>query len=261
MRAVLAGFGRRWSSLAVLLAAWEVAVLARWADPHFLPAVHDIGGAVVDLAADGELWEGLAASTARALAGLVLGALAGVLIGAAMATSTRANAFLGPLVATTYSLPKASLVPLFLLWFGVGNFTNILTVFLATLLPVVVGTCQGVKAVPKVLVWSARALGTSPRQMLWRVQLPEAMLPILTGVRVALGFSWVLTLSAEMIAAKTGIGKLIFIYGESGSYAHMFAGIGIVLVVAYAADRAMVALTRRALHWNDAIAADRERTA
>lgn len=252
------GFALRWSSLAVLVAVWEIAVVTRLADPQFVPAVHDVAAAAFDLAVEAELWVGLAVSTMRALVGLALGTLGGVAIGALMATSARANAFLGPLVATTYSLPKASLVPLFLLWFGVGNTTNILTVFLATLLPVVVGTYQGVKSVPQVLVWSARALGTSPLAIVLRVQLPGALLPILTGVRVALGFSWVLTLSAEMIAAKTGIGKQIFVYGESGAYAHMFAGIGMVLVVAYVADRLLVALTARLLRWNDAIAAHGE---
>ncbi len=257
----LRAFVLRWSSLALLVAAWELAVVTRVADPQFVPALHDVARALLDLAFEKDLWEGLAVSTMRALVGLALGTAGGVLIGTLMATSARANAFLGPLVATTYSLPKASLVPLFLLWFGVGNTTNILTVFLATLLPVVVGTYQGVKSVPQVLVWSARALGTSPLAIVLRVQIPGALLPILTGVRVALGFSWVLTLSAEMIAAKTGIGKLIFVYGESGAYAYMFAGIGMILAVAYAADRLLVAITARLLHWNDGIAAHREGTA
>jgi NitT/TauT family transport system permease protein len=168
-----------------------------------------------------------------------------------MATSRAANGFFGPLVAMTYSLPKASLVPLFILWFGIGDVTNITTVFLATLLPVVVSTYHGVKAVPEQLVWGALAMGLTHRQILRRVMLPAASLHILTGARIALGFSWVLTISAEMIAAKTGIGKLIFLYGENGAYAHMFAGIVAILAVAYAADRLMVRLMHALLFWHD----------
>ena len=91
-----------------------------------------------------------------------------------MATSRRADRFFGPLVAMTYSLPKASLVPLFILWFGIGDTTNMLTVFLARLLPVVVSTYHGVKSVPQVWLWSAQAMGTSRRGMLLRILLPRA---------------------------------------------------------------------------------------
>lgn len=243
---------QRWGSLVAILVVWELAVVTHLVDAAFLPAVHTVIVALWELAGGAELWLGLAASTWRAIAGLVLGSIAGVAIGLAMATSRGANGFFGPLVSLTYSLPKAALVPLFILWFGIGDATNILTVFLACLLPVVVSTYHGVKAVPQVLVWSAQAMGTSRAAILRRILMPAAMLPILTGVRIALGFSWVLTISAEMIAAKTGIGKLIFLYGENGAYAHMFAGIMTILAVAYAADRVTVWAMHRLLHWDDA---------
>lgn len=246
---------QRWGSIVLLLLVWELVVVAKLVDAAFLPAVHTILAALWDLIRAGEIGWNLFASTYRAIGGLIVGSVVGVAVGLAMATSRRANGFFGPLVALTYSLPKASLVPLFILWFGIGDVTNMVTVFLATLLPVVVSTYHGVKAVPQVLLWSAQAMGTSPRAILTRILMPAALLPILTGVRIALGFSWVLTISAEMIAAKTGIGKLIFLYGENGSYAHMFAGIAAIVIVAYAADRLMVWIMGRALAWNDAVAA------
>jgi ABC-type nitrate/sulfonate/bicarbonate transport system permease component len=246
-------FAQRWGSILLLLAIWEVAVVARVVDPNFLPAVHSVAAALWELLTAGEIWVNLFVSIYRALAGLAFGAIVGVVLGLLMATSRFANGFFHPLVAMTYSLPKASLVPLFLLWFGIGDVTNILTVFLASLLPVIVSTYHGVKAVPQVLVWSARALGTPRFRMLWRIYIPAALLHIFTGIRIALGFSWVLTISAEMIAAKVGIGKLIFFYGESGAYAYMFAGIAAIVAVAYAADRAMVWIMHAALHWDDSV--------
>jgi NitT/TauT family transport system permease protein len=249
---------QRWASIVVLLVAWELAVVAGAVDPDFLPAVHTIGAALWELVTAGEIWVNLLASTYRALAGLAVGTAFGVVVGLLMATSRAANGFFGPLVAMTYSLPKASLVPLFILWFGIGDLTNMLTVFLATLLPVVVSTYHGVKAVPQVLLWSAQAMGTTRVEILRRILVPAALLSILTGMRIALGFSWVLTISAEMIAARTGIGKLIFLYGENGAYAHMFAGILAILVVAYSADRAMVWIMHAALHWHDSAAAPGE---
>jgi NitT/TauT family transport system permease protein len=252
MKGLIQGSG----SIVVLLAVWELAVVTRTVDPGFLPAVHTIAAALWELMTAGEIWSNLLASTYRALIGLLAGTACGVAIGLVMATSRAGNGFFGPLVAVTYSLPKASLVPLFFLWFGIGDLTNMLTVFLATLLPVVVSTYHGVKAVPQVLLWSAQAMGTPRTQILWRILIPASLLHIFTGMRIALGFSWVLTISAEMMAAKVGIGKLIFVYGENGSYAHMFAGIIAIVGVAYAADRAMVRIMHAALHWHDSAAGE-----
>jgi NitT/TauT family transport system permease protein len=202
---------------------------------------------------NGEIVVNLLVSLYRALGGLLIGSIVGVAIGLAMATSRRADQFFGPLVATTYSLPKTSLVPLFILWFGIGNVTNMLSVVLACLLPVIVSTYHGVKAVPPVMVWSARAMGTPHRLVLWRILLPSASLSIFTGIRIALGFCFVLTISAEMIASRTGIGKLIFFYGESGAYAYMFGGLLAIVIVAYAADRALLAAMHYFLRWHDSI--------
>ena len=96
-------------------------------------------------------------------------------------------------------------------------------------------------------------MGTPQHKILWRILLPGSLLSILTGVRIALGFCFVLTISAEMIAARTGIGKLIFLYGESGAYAHMFGGLLAVVIVAYVADRVLLAGMRHFLRWDDSI--------
>lgn len=224
-------------------------------NPDFLPPATAVLSALWVLAAGGTLWPELGVSLFRAFAGLALGSLVGVTLGLAMGRSRLADRVFGPLVATTYSLPKTALVPLFILWLGVGNAANILTVFLACLLPVVVSTYHGVRAVPPVLVWSARAMGTPERRILRRVLLPAALPAVLTGIRIALGFSFFLTISAEMVASRTGIGKLIFQFGESGSYAFMFAGIGAVVIAAFLADRALLHFVRRALHWHEAVGA------
>lgn len=233
------------------LLIWEGVVDTGLVAPEFLPSVHEIAIALWHLLAYGAIWSDLAVSTYRSLVGLVSGTIVGVAMGLLMATSRRANGFFGPLVSATYSLPKAALVPLFILWFGVGNVTDILTVFLASLLPVVVNTYHGVKAVPHTLVWSARAFGTPPRRILLHILVPASAPHILTGMRIALGFSWVLTISSEMIAATSGIGKTIFLYGENGSYGYMFAAILAIVVVGYALDQLMVSATGRLLQWHD----------
>jgi NitT/TauT family transport system permease protein len=243
----------RYLPVAIFLLVWQLVVELDLVDRAFLPSVGATVTALWEMTRNGEIAVNLLVSIYRALAGLAIGSIIGVAVGLAMATSRRADEFFGPLVATTYSLPKSSLIPLFILWFGIGDVSNILSVVLACLLPVIVSTYHGVKSVPAVLVWSARAMGTPHRLILWRILLPSASLSIFTGVRIALGFCFVVTISAEMIAAKTGIGKLIFLYGENGAYAYMFGGLLALVIVAYAADRALLAAMGYFLRWHDSI--------
>jgi NitT/TauT family transport system permease protein len=237
----------------LLLIVWQIVVEFNIVDSAFLPSFGSTLQALWELTRDGEIGLNLFVTMYRALGGLAIGVVIGVAIGLAMATSRPADQFFGPLVAMTYSLPKSSLIPLFMLWFGIGDVTNILSVVLACLLPVIVSTYHGVKSVPPVIVWSAQAMGTPRHLILWRILLPSSMLSILPGVRIALGFCFVLTISAEMIAAKTGIGKLIFFYGENGAYAYMFGALLVVVVVAYAVDRMFLASINYYLRWHDSI--------
>jgi len=241
--------------IAIVLLVWQVVVEFDLVDRAFLPSFGETLSALWEMTRNGEIGFNLLVSLYRAFAGLAIGSIIGVAIGLAMATSRRADEFFGPLVATTYSLPKSSLVPLFILWFGIGDVTSIVSVLLACLLPVIVSTYHGVQSVPPVIVWSARAMGTPHHLIMWRILLPSSLLSIFTGVRIALGFCFVLTISVEMIAAKTGIGKLIFLYGENGAYAYMFGGLFAIVVIAYTADRALLAAMNYLLRWDDSIPA------
>ena len=233
---------------------WHLYSHSGLVDPAFLPPPAAVGRALIDLLKGDEIRDNLLITLMRALVGLVLGAVAGVWIGLMMARSDVFRAYAAPIVGGTYSLPKSALVPLFILWFGVGSMTAICTVFLACLLPMIVQTFHGVTTTPNVLVWSAETLGYSRRQMLGPIFLRHALPDIMTGLRIALGFSFILAISSEMIAANSGIGKLIFMYGENGAYAYMFAAIACVVAVAFAADRILLAITNACLRWHESAA-------
>src|ERR1700722_8479349 len=237
--------------LVAIVLIWQAVSAAKLVDPSFLPSPVRVGYAMYDLLAGREIRDNLLVTLARAAIGLVLGSAAGIWLGLMMARSEVFRAYAAPIVGGTYSLPKSALIPLFILWFGIGTATTVCAVFLACLLPMVVNTSQGVASTPRVLVWGARAFGTRPRAMLWRVYLPHALPDIFAGLRVALGFSFVLAISSEMIASTNGIGKLIFMYGENGAYDYMFAAIGCVVVVAFLADRLLLVLTGKCLRWHE----------
>ena len=244
----------RWSSLVpvvLFIAIWQGLVGFGLVDAAFLPSPIQTGRALADLVQGSSFWIDIGTTITRALAGLLLGALVGVPVGAAMALSRAAHGFFDPLVKSTYSLPKTALVPLLILWFGIGSTSNVVAVALSTVLPLIIYSYHGVADAPRILVWSAQALGTKRQHMLRHVFLPAAMPGILTGLRIGLGFSLVIAIAAEMIAAKVGVGKLIFLYGENGAYDYMFAAVAAVVLIACLADLGLVAATRAILRWQD----------
>jgi ABC-type nitrate/sulfonate/bicarbonate transport system permease component len=230
---------------------WQLGSMSGLLDTSFLPPPARVGFALYDLLRGGEIRDNLLITLLRAAIGLLLGSLVGIWLGLMMARSPKFRAYAAPIVGGTYSLPKSALIPLFILWFGIGTVTTVCAVFLACLLPMVVNTAQGVTSTPRVLVWGAEAFGTSPRGLLWRVYLPHALPDIFAGLRVALGFSFVLAISSEMVASTNGIGKLIFMYGENGSYDYMFAAIACVVVIAFLVDRLLLVATHASLRWHE----------
>ncbi len=243
----------RASPIVALIIIWQAAVSFGLANPEFLPSPYSIAIATIDLASVGELFSNLWTTLLTTFGGLVIATVIGVPLGFLMAKSRAVNGFFGPLVKATYSLPKSALVPLLFLWLGIGMKTNMTVVILACLLPLLVYTYHGVQAVPKILIWSAQAMGTPQRKIFSNVVLPASMHAILTGLRIALGFAFVLAVSAEMIAANRGIGKLMVLYGESGAYDYMFAAVVAVVIVAYFSDRALNAVSNYILRWDESV--------
>ena len=246
-----AAMARRLAALILLVLVWQALGTFHLVDTAFLPTPIMVGKALGDLLSGHEIRDNLLVTLWRAVVGLLAGAASGVAIGVGMARSLTFRGYLAPIVGATYSLPKTALVPLLILWLGVGDAMAMAAVFLTCLLPVVVHTFHGVTATPPVLVWSAQALGASRRQVLWRILLPYALPDIFTGLRIAMGFAFVVAISAEMIASTAGIGRLTFMYGENGAYDYMFAAIASIVVVAFLADRALLWLGTLCLRWHE----------
>jgi len=156
----------RTAPLLFLGIVWQAASSAGLINTAFLPYPAAISVALADLLKGGEIGRNIFISLFRAGTGLLLGGACGIWLGLMMARSLKFRAWVAPMVGGTYSLPKSALIPLFALWFGIGSLTAICAVYLACLLPVTVNTFQGVVSTPKVLTWSAQALGTTHRQML-----------------------------------------------------------------------------------------------
>ena len=237
--------------IAVVLATWEAVTRAGVVSTQMLPTFSSVGTAAGDLVVSGVLGHHLLVSLYRALGGLALSIVVGVILGFAMATRPHVESFFDPLVSLLYPLPKTALVPLTMVWLGITDRAAILVVFLAGLLPIVVNTYHGVKRVERVLIWSARSLGTSERRLFTRVVLPASLPHIWNGIRIALPISFIVVISVELVASRVGIGNLINGYGGLGVYDYMFAAILLFVLVAFVADRFTVRLGRGLLRWHE----------
>ena len=237
--------------IGVLLAGLEAATRSGVVRTQVLPTFSSVCVAAADLIASGELARHLTVSLGRALGGLALSVVVGVLLGFGMAANRHVKNFFDPLLSLLYPLPKTALVPLTMVWFGLTHQAAVLVIFLACLLPMVVNTYHGVLSVDRVLVWSARSLGTSRHGLFTRVVVPATMPSIMNGVRIALPIAFIVVISVELVASRVGIGNLISGYGSMGVYDYMFATVLIFVGVAFAADRCTVRLGRALLSWHE----------
>ena len=241
----------RIAPLLIVALVWEAVTRGGLIAPDLLPPFSTVVVALVKLAAGGGLLSNTVASMTRAVLGLAAAIVVGTAIGAGMALSRGFESAAGPLVQVFYPLPKSALIPLVLVWFGLGDTAKTFLIFLGCLLPVILSTYNGLRGVDQVLVWSARSLGATRAAIVREVLLPAAMPQILTGLRTAIAFSFLLMVASELIIATNGLGYLIGSYGDNGAYPAMFAVILVVTGLGFAADRAFVSLSGFLLRWRE----------
>jgi len=241
----------RYLPILVVLALWEAATRYGLVSKLMVPDLASVGAAFWQLLTSGELVFNAGRSLGRAFIGLAAATAFGIVAGLLMATIRPVRLLVNPLVQAFYPMPKSALIPVVMVWFGLGDLSKIVLIFLGCILPVVVSTYNGARGVDHVLVWSAASLGASRRAILTEVVLPAAMPEIFNGMRTALAFSFILMVSSEFILAKDGIGYLIATLGDGGAYAAMFACILTVAGVGFGADRLFGLLIRRTLRWRE----------
>ncbi|HXR55525.1 MAG TPA: ABC transporter permease [Casimicrobiaceae bacterium] len=201
---------RGFAGVLILLAAWQISVPLVGLSPYFYPAPTDVLAAFVALVRKGILPVYLADSVMRYLTGLVCGAGLGIGFGVLIGMSRKASLALSPLFKFLFAIVEVAWIPIFVVWFGYGIETIVLALIYVVFFPVLYNTLLGVRTAPQILVNAVRSLGASRLQVLRLVILPGALPGIITGLRLGAGFAFRGLVFAEMVAAKTGIGYLIF---------------------------------------------------
>ena len=245
----LVELGKGLVSLVVVLVAWEAAAQMELVRPYFLPPLSEILVRFVELTADGTMLEHGYLTIRRAILGLVIACTLGVVVGVLSARSRVMGWFWDPIIEVGYPVPVIALIPVFLFWFGTGDRPIIALVTVGCFWPVAINARNATRDVDENLVWSARMMGTSDRQLLRKVIVPAAAPGIISGIQIALPISLIITFVYEMVAGTSGLGYLEIRGVRSFDSVQVYASLIAIMILGFVFDRGLRMLRARLLEW------------
>lgn len=219
----------------------------------YLPAPELVFARFIKLNVEGyqgyKLWEHTGYSLFRVLVGFLLGALVGVPIGYAMGLTGWARGWFDPIVEFMRPIPPLALIPLIIIWFGIGENGKIVLLFLASLWIMIIAARSGVSGVAIAKVHAAYSLGASKSQILTKVIVPNSLPDIFTGARVAMGVCWGTVVAAELVAANVGLGKMIVTASKFQLTDIIIVGIVVIGLIGFAIEVGMRKLEGWLIPW------------
>ncbi len=226
---------RRWEpllwsggSVVVFVVAWQLVTQARLVPALFLPAPTEIAQAMVQMLQDPTIWVDLETSGAEFMLGYLLAIATGLPLGLLAGRYLRLAWALDPFIAFFYSMPRIALVPLLIIWFGIGIYYKVAVVFLGAFFPILINTMAGIRSLDPALMRAARSFGARELQLFWTIALPGSVPFILTGLRLGIGHALVGVVVGELIAAQHGIAQRMSVAGTLFQVPTMFAALIII---------------------------------
>lgn len=255
--------GHRWQpqaahwaalSIASLLLLWWALTASGLIAPLFLPPPQAVLARFGELLTggymDATLPQHLLASLQRMLLALLAAVVVGIPLGIVIGVFPLARHLLDPVIEFYRPLPPLAYLPLIVIWFGIGEASKVLLIFLAILAPVLIATAHGVTSVSQLRRQAALSLGASRWQLLRHVILPGALPEIITGVRIGLGAGWSTLVAAELIAATRGLGFMIQSAAQFLVTDVVVLGIIVIALVAFALELGLRRLQQRLTPWH-----------
>jgi len=232
-----------------LLAVWQAASLVLNNDSF--PTAIEATRAIPSILGDKEALINILASLRRMAIGFGVAVAMSIPLGLMMGRSRTVASFFNPLLMVIYPVPKAALMPIIMLWLGVGDIAKMLVIFLGVSLPVIYHSFAGAKAVEEKMLWSGAAMGLSAAQRMTRIVLPAALPEILTGCRTGLVLALITMITSEMIARQSGAGNILFNALDMGQYDTVFAMIIIVGAMGIGLDALFERMRARLVKWSE----------
>jgi len=239
----------RVASLVTLVLLWELVTGTGWVQPLFLPSPLDVLGTGFEMLRSGELVGHVITSLRRIVLGFGLGALLGVAVGLAVGFWSLAEAVGNPLIAATFPIPKIALLPLLILWVGIGEASKVAVIMLGVFFPMAINTFAGVRTADPLLIRAAVSFGAGRWSLIRKVLLPSALPMIFAGLRLGAGTALLLLVAAEMIAANSGIGALVLNAQNLMETTKLMVGIVLLSLLGVCSHWLLARLERLALPW------------
>ncbi len=215
----------------------------------FLPSPVSICRALWSLALSGDLWLHLSTSLMRIGSGWIIGTALGLIVGIGMGLSSVTRAVGMPMVSAIYPIPKIALLPLLILWLGIGEAPKIATIASGVFFPTVIATFSGVDSVPRNLIRMGQSFNMPMSGIIWKIILPSALPGILAGFRISIATALLLVVSAEMIGAQFGIGAFLLTAGNLMQTDDLMAGVVILSILGLCFGAVLTMLEKTFLSW------------
>ena len=223
--------------------------MLRWVNPILLPGPIEVGAAFSRLVASGEMGRHLAASLGRIGAGFAIGAAAGMVLGAGIALFTATRSIGIPLVSALFPIPKIAIMPILVLWFGIGEASKVATIALGVVFPMAIATYGAFDNVPRNLIRMAQSFDVPAFDILIKVMLPGAMPGILSGLRISASIALLLVVAAEMIGAQHGVGAFVLQAGNLMQTDQLLAGVLVLSLLGLTIGFGLGRLEKALLDW------------
>jgi ABC-type nitrate/sulfonate/bicarbonate transport system permease component len=244
-----------WLSVIAFVVAWQAFAASGLVTPFMLPSPTVVAERIWSDALAGDLARNLSLTLYRSLAGFAIAAAAGIPLGILIARNRAVRWLFDPIVSIGFPMPKIAFLPVITLWLGFYDVSKISMVVLDAIFPVVTATVAGTVGVEREILWSARNLGATERELLREIVLPAALPQILTGLQVSLPIALIVCIVAEMKMGGVGLGGAMITASRFADSPGVFAGIVEIAVAGYCLVKLMAVARRRMLAWHQETAA------
>ncbi len=231
------------------LLLWEAGVRDGHISPLLFPAPTTVATTTVSLIANGVLLPETGATLFRVAAGVLLGGIPAIVMGLIMGWSRSVRVAADPFVAASFAIPKIAILPIIMLFLGIGESSKLAVAVLGAFFPLLINTVLGVRQINPIYYQVAQNYGANRLQLFWRVLLPASLPAIMSGLRIAVNTTLLLTIAVEMINVQTGLGSLIWYAWETLRTEELFASLLMIILLGVGSNFVLERLSRRIIPW------------